>query len=151
DWEGYFLIGLFPSGEWCKVQLFSGGRHPRRHCFSAIEGMDGPTATATILQGHAGGIDHHTRTLDKLVRAGGRWDVRAPGLRWEGTLNGMDFHCDAPRIRARIQCAPELLWWVRWRNIVAYWTAFGTMEWNGRSGVALVEHAWGMQTRANLA
>src|SRR5262245_56948684 len=63
----------------------------------------------------------------------------------------MEFHSDAPPIDARIRCAPDLLWWVRWRDIVAYRTAFGTLEWNGRRGVALVEHAWGMQTRANLA
>jgi hypothetical protein len=152
EWEGFFLIGLFPGGEWCKVQLFSGGP-PTRVCLSAVEGMDGPGATMLILQGTRAGVAKHESRADELVRAADGWDVRAPGLRWEGTLEGMDLAIDEPRVHARVSCGPDpdILWWFRWRHRLAYWTAFGTLEWNGRKGVALVEQAWGAATRVNLA
>jgi hypothetical protein len=146
-WEGFFLIGLFPGGEWCKVQLFSGGP-PNRHCFSAIEGMDGPGARMLILEGTAAGIAQQEARFDELVRAEEGWNLSAPDLRWEGTLESMDLQ--ARGVSARIRCAPDILWWLRWGHKLAYWTAFGTLEWNGKKGVALVEQAWGAATRIDL-
>ena len=148
-WEGFFLIGLFPGGEWCKVQLFSGG--PKgRHCFSAIEGMDGPGASMLVLQGSANGIAQHEQRFDELQRSEEGWNVAAPGLRWEGSLDGMDLRIDAPNVNAHIRSEPDVLWWARFGHRLAYWTAFGTLEWNGRKGAALVEQAYGAATRVNL-
>ena len=156
-WEGFFLIGIFPEGSslrWCKVQLFSGGRDPRRRCLSALEGIDGPGG-ALVLLGRPGEVETHERPLDAaaLARAEEGWDIRAPGLVWQGGFPRLELALSAPSLRATSE-SRDLVWWARLPRVLSYWSAFGPLRLEGAHGVAeglgLVEHAHGADTRLDV-
>ncbi len=157
-WEAFFLIGVFPgSGElrWVKFQLFSGGRNPGRHCFSALEAMDGP-GEELVLLGFGDRIETIRRPLDTpyLSRATETWQVRSsPGLNWTGNWPETKLNYAPLRISATTR-ASHLHVWASLPGVISYWSAFGSLDWkqDGKllTGQGIVEHAWGGDSRFNI-
>ncbi|MBI2897320.1 MAG: hypothetical protein HYY06_27430 [Deltaproteobacteria bacterium] len=153
-WEAYFLIGVFPEASplrWCKVQIFSGGRDLGRTCLSAIEGMDGP-GRLLVLAGRSGSIEERSRLLrqGELQRSPDGWHVRLDGLDWAGSYPELRLDCSDPGFRADTRTEERLVW-LRLPRVLTYWSAFGSVDWEGADGRArgagIVEHAWGADSR----
>lgn len=156
-WEAYFLIGVFPASSpirWCKIQLFSGGATPGRHCVAALEGMDGP-GRALILLGREDRVDATVRDLspDDLVVASDRWSVSIPGLSWTGRFPDLTLRCEAPALTAKTHTR-DVYWWMRAPGLVSYFSSFGevslAVDGVAAEGLSIVEHAWGAETRADV-
>lgn len=153
-WEAYLLIGIFPEASrlrWCKFHVFSGGR-PGRRCLSAAEALDGPPERL-LLMATADGVEQERSVLDadELERAGDRFWVHAPGVAFGGDFP--ELALDAPRAKARFS-ASDVHWWARLPRVLSYFSAFGSLEWEGPDGVqrglGLAEHAWGADTRLDV-
>ncbi len=174
DWEAYFLIAIFDpelagaTGEggassassggdeprWAKLQLFSGGRRGRGWCLSAAEGMNGD-GVELLLLGHAGQVESHRRALGPasaggLRRATSGWDVATRNVRWTGTSPELVLTLDEPRVVART-VTPQVVRWAALGKTLTYSSALGSVDWNGRRGVALVEHAFGAESPIALS
>jgi hypothetical protein len=153
-WEGFFLIGLFPAGStlrWCKVHVFSGARCAGQHCFSALEGLDGPGERVALLATHEAVREHRMPLTQGALELGsGRWGLKGPGFVWQGDFPQLTLTLDEPALRASTTGA-DVLRWCGFGRMLTYWTAFGRLELDtseGRvSGVSLVEHAWGGASR----
>jgi hypothetical protein len=148
------LIGIFPRESevrWCKVQLFSGGRDPSRHCLSAVEGMDGD-GQVLVLRATRERVERHEVRFPRggLTAASSGWSVTAPGVSWTGDWPDTVVQCDAATFEARAS-AGDVLTWIAMPRVLTYWSAFGEVQTGGQRGVALVEHAWGMDIRLDVA
>ncbi|MCW5828803.1 MAG: hypothetical protein KIT79_05755 [Deltaproteobacteria bacterium] len=151
-WEAFFLIGIFPAGsslKWTKVQLFSGGRTPGRHCVSALEAMDGTIGEELILFGHENGVEEVRRKLPRETfdRSRDGWGLRTEtGLDWQGTWPSLTLTSREPGFVARTR-SRDVLWWIHMQPVLSYWGVFGSLEFekNGsrHTGLGIVEHAWG--------
>jgi hypothetical protein len=150
-WEAYLLIGVFPAGaplRWCKVQLFSGGRHPGRVCLSALEEMTGP-GRRLLLFGREDGVVERDETAfpyGDLRAAAGRWDVSLPGLGWAGALASLELSVETPAVHA-VTRSTDVLFWIDLPFVLTYFSAFGEVAvetpWGRAVGLGVVEHAWG--------
>ena len=150
-WEAYFLIGVFPaesSLRWWKVQLYSGAA---RHSLAAIEGMD-RSPQRLIVAASKEEVFRDERQV-AFSAADDGWDVRAGDLHWSGypnsTLTSM-----VPLLDARVE-AHDAFAWISLSRALSYWTAFGSLtvesEWDSAEGAALVEHAWGADSRVDVS
>jgi hypothetical protein len=126
-WDAYFFIAIFPSGEFCKVWSFSGGR---AHCTSSLEGLDGPPQQVALIgRGHR--VERRTGDVTLTSEL-----VRAPGI--EASVEGRD-----------------PFFWIRVPRFLSYFTCTGpariTIDGTAREGFGLVEHAWGGSTPVDIA
>ena len=129
-WDARFFIAIFPNGEWCKIHTFSGGKRLDRHCLSALEGLDGAAQDLALI-GSAARVERRTERAtfdDGLVRA-----------------RGIEVDVDAR----------DRFFWIRVPRVLSYHTATGaarvTIDGTTREGLGLLEHAWGAQTRLDVA
>jgi hypothetical protein len=140
-WDGWFFIAIFPGGEWCKIHLFSGGRSPRRHCVSALEGLDGGPEELALV-GRAGGVERRGGAIGPFAGARGQ-DVAFEG----GEVRGRG-------VEARVE-ARDPYFWIRLPRVLSYFTATGTarvvIDGAARDAFGLLEHAWGAETRLDVA
>jgi hypothetical protein len=157
-WEAYFLIGIFPAKSalrWCKLHVFSGGARPDHHCLSAVEALDG-APERLLLRATADhvAIDRTRLSREELTRAREGWDVRAEGLAWGGAFPDLRLELASPPIAAT-QRPRDVLWWVKIPRVLSYFSAFGALAWEGPEGrcegLGVVEHAWGADTRLDVA
>ncbi len=158
-WEAFFLIGIFPEASplrWVKFQLFSGGRNPGKHCMSALEAMDGP-GEELILIGWKDRIETVKRPLGSpyLSRSSEAWEVQSSkDLKWTGDWPNLSLHFSLMGVKANT-AARNVLVWADIPRVLTYWSAFGELDWQAgeasRLGVGIVEHAWGGDTRIDVA
>lgn len=157
-WEAYFLIGLFPDGSplrFAKLHLFSGGARPDRHCLSAVEALDGP-AERLLLRATSERVELDRRPLaqGELRRARHAWDVHTRELAWNGRFPGLRLSWPEAEIDASMR-PRDLFFWARIPRVLSYWSGFGPLVWNGPEGrcegLGVVEHAWGADTRLDVA
>lgn len=129
-WDARFFIAIFPNGEWCKIHTFSGGKSLEKHCLSALEGLDGPPQDLALV-GHGDRIERRTE---------------------EARFDGGDVR--ARRIAVSID-ARDRFHWIRVPRVLTYhsaWaTAHVTIDGAGRDAFGILEHAWGTQTRLDVA
>lgn len=129
-WDARFFIAIFPDGQWCKVHAFSGGKHARLHCTSALEALDGEPQHVAMI----GRRDRVERRSDGASFE--RSVVRATGV--EASVDARDrfFWCRVPRV-------------------LSYWSATGcarvSIDGVTRDAFGLLEHAWGGETRVDVA
>jgi hypothetical protein len=140
---------------WSKLHLFSGGAGAGRHCLSAVEALDGPPERLLLRATGAEVIaDRRPLAADELQRPREGWDVRASGLIWTGPFPDLHLGIADPRITAEAH-PRDVLWWVRLPRVLSYWSAFGPLVWEGpdgrSAGLGIVEHAWGADTRLDVA
>jgi len=145
------LIGVFPaesSLRWMKVQLYSGAT---RHSLAAVEGMD-RSPQRLVVAASKDEVFRSDQTMG-FTAADDEWDVRADDLRWAGYPHST-LTCSRPEIRISAN-ARDAFAWISLPRTLTYWTAFGTMgvesEWGNAEGSALIEHAWGRDSRFNVA
>jgi hypothetical protein len=133
------------------VQLFSGGIDPRRHCLSAVEGMD-RAGHATVLIGSSESVREHTERFayGGLEVAASGWDIRAPGIAWTGSWPESELRCEWEGLHARAR-VENVLWWIKLPRVLTYWSGFGGIDWCGTHGTGLVEHAWGADSPLDIA
>jgi hypothetical protein len=140
-WDGWFFIAVFPNGEWCKIHLFSGGKSPRKHCLSAVESLDGGPQELTLV-GRADGIDRRGGAIGPV----------------HGT-RGAEVAFDGPIVRGHgVEARADVddpFFWIRVPRVLSYFSATGaarvTAGGRGRDAFALLEHAWGAETRLDVA
>ncbi len=129
-WDARFFIAIFPNGEWCKIHAFSGGKSPSKHCLSALEGLDGAAQDLALV----GGTARVERRTDAVRFDDG--DVHARSI---------DVSIDA---RDRFH-------WIRVPRVLTYHSAWGTarvaIDGGVRGAFGILEHAWGAQTRLDVA
>ncbi|HEY1957484.1 MAG TPA: hypothetical protein VGH28_17820, partial [Polyangiaceae bacterium] len=129
-WDARFFIAIFPDGEWCKVHTFSGGKTAGKHCLSALEGLDGG-AQEIALVGRGERVER--RTGDVTCDGG---SVRALGV--EASVDARD-----------------RFYWIRLPRVLAYHSATGparvTIDGQTREAFGVLEHAWGAETRIDVA
>jgi hypothetical protein len=157
-WEAYFLIGIFPAKSalrWCKLHLFSGGARRDRHCLSAAEAIDGPPERL-LLRATADRVEAERRVLrrDELLRSDGGWEIRSGGLYWGGSFPDLRLSIPDAGIGASMR-PRDVVFWARLPRVLSYWGAFGPLAWDGPEGrcegLGVVEHAWGADTRLDVA
>jgi len=129
-WDGWFFIAIFPDGEWCKIHAFSGGKSLEKHCLAALEGLDGGPQQVTLV-GRASGVE----------RRAGDVAIGADGVRGRGVEASVD--------------ARDPFFWIRAPRVLTYFSATGrarvTIDGAARGGLGLLEHAWGAETRLDVA
>lgn len=153
-WEAHLLIAVFSDGrdpKWCKIQLFSGAARGGGWCVSAVEGMNG-AAEELVLLGHGDRVERFARApaSGEPRRAADRWELRTSNLLWRGAPPELKLAIAEPRIVARTR-TPHVVRWAALGDALSYASAIGSVDWNGRSGVALVEHAWGAESPVDLS
>jgi hypothetical protein len=137
-WDGYFFIAIFPSGEWCKIHLFTGGP---KHCVSALEGLDGGGQELALI-GRVAAVERRGSSIERVTERRGR-DVSFEPAR-----------VVAKGIEAQVE-AKDRFYWIRVPRLLTYFTETGrtrvTIDGMTREGLGLVEHAWGASTRVDVA
>src|SRR5262249_6967533 len=82
------------------------------------------------------------------------FDVAAPTLRWSGPFPSLELRVDQPTLVARTE-SRDAMWWIRVPRLLSYWSAFGPVEFvcgdERVRGLGVVEHAWGAETRLDVA
>lgn len=140
-WDGWFFIAIFPNGEWCKIHLFSGGKSPRAHCLAALEGLDGGPQELALV-GRTGGVERRGGAIGPVAGSRGR-DVIFHGH----TVRG-------PGVEASVD-ARDPFFWIRAPRVLSYFSATGqarvTIDGAPRDAFGLLEHAWGAETRLDVA
>jgi hypothetical protein len=111
-----------------------------------VEGIRG-SAHETWLFGHRDRIVREDHPQPEIARSSTGWNVRTPRIAWEGTFPDLELR--SPSLVAKTH-TPDIIWWARLGNALTYFSALGEVDWNGRRGVALVEHAWGAQIPIDL-
>ena len=148
-WEAYFLIGVFSVSSalrWCKVQLYSGCA---RHSLAAVEGMN-RTPQRLIVGATRDEIFRDEQPLGFTASEDG-FEIGAGELWWKGFPAS---RLQTPHLSARVD-ARDPFAWSSIPGVLTYWTAFGSGSFEtplgSGDGAALVEHAWGMGSRLDLA
>ena len=138
SWDARFFIAIFPDGEWCKVHAFSGGKRPGFHCTSALEALDGEPQHVAMI-GRRGRVERRDdgASFDGNV-------VRATGVEASISVSGGD-----------AADARDRFFWCRVPRVLSYWSATGrarvTIDGVTRDAFGVLEHAWGGETRLDVA
>jgi len=130
SWDARFFIAIFPDGQWCKVHAFSGGQRAGFHCTSALEALDGePQHVAMIGR------------RDRVERRGDGASFERGVVRATGVEASVD--------------ARDRFFWCRVPRVLSYWSATGrarvSIDGETRDAFGVVEHAWGGETRVDVA
>jgi hypothetical protein len=131
SWDARFFIAIFPDGQWCKVHAFSGGKHAGLHCTSALEALDGPP--------------QHVAMIGRLDRV----ERRGDGASFDGSV------VRATGVEASFAGSGDRFFWCRVPRVLTYWSAMGrarvTIDGETRDAFGVLEHAWGGETRIDVA
>lgn len=128
-WDARFFIAIFPDGQWCKIHAFSGGKSLEKHCLSALEGLDGAPQNVALVG---------SASID-------RREARA-------TFDGASI--TARGVTATVD-ARDRFHWIRAPRVLTYHSAWGparvTVDGHARDAFGVLEHAFGAQTRLDVA